>query len=452
MPDNAVFVLALLLTAAAADQNLAVAADPETPPRLVASPEPDWPQWRGPRRDGHCDETGLLPRWPESGPRKLWQTGELGRGYSSPVIVGDRLYLTGDVGEELHLFALDLSGRLVWRAANGRAWRTPYPGARASVTWTAGRLYHLNAHGRVACFEAATGRELWAVELFERFGGKNITWALSENLLVDRGRVFVTAGGSRALVAALDARTGETLWQSEPLRLGPGEPPYQVRVAEPLGKTDPASYASPILLEWAGRRVLAGCSLRHFYGVDAETGALLWTRPLLTRYAVIAMTPVLVGDGLFVTAPDTDDGGLFRLRRAGERIYVERAWTTRADTCHGGAVLVGDTLYGSWYRRDKGWYALDTRTGEVRHHLPDLAMGSVLYAEGRLYCLSQEGEMALLEPTPGGLEYRGRFRLVPGRVSDAWAHPVIHRQRLYLRYHETLYCFDIRAATETARP
>lgn len=424
------------------------AAEAEPPPRLVASPEPDWPQWRGPRRDGLCTETGLLPRWPAGGPTRLWQAGQLGRGYSSPVIVGERLYLTGDVGEELHLFALDLNGRPVWRAQNGRAWRTPYPGARASVTYAGGRLYHLNAHGRVACLDAASGQEQWAVELFERFGGQNITWALSENLLVDRGRVYVTAGGSQALVAALDARTGATVWQSEPLRLGASTPPEHLRVSEPAGRADPPSYASPILCEWAGRRLLVGCSLQHVYGVDAETGALLWTQPLRTRYSVIALTPVLTPEGVFVTAPDTDDGGLFRLRQAGGRLYVERAWTTRADTCHGGVVRVGDTLYGSWYRRDKGWYALDARTGEVRHRLSDLAMGSVLYADGRLYCLSQEGEMALLEPTAGALEYRGRFRLTPERVNDAWAHPVIHRGRLYLRYHETLHCYDVRAGTE----
>lgn len=417
-------------------------------PRLIASPEPDWPQWRGPRRDGLCTETGLLSAWPPGGPPKLWQAGRLGRGYSAPIVVGERLYLTGDVGDELHLFALDTEGRLVWQAKNGRAWRTPYPGARAGCTYAAGRLYHLNAHGRVACLDAATGRELWAVELFERFGGKNITWALSEHLVVDRDRVLVTAGGSQALVVALDAQTGATRWQSEPLRLGPGAPPAHVRVAEPAGEADPASYASPILLEWQGRRLLVGCSLRHLYGVDAESGALLWTRPLRTRYSVIALTPVLVGDAVFVTAPDTEDGGLFRLRRAGDAFFVERVWSTRADTCHGGVVAAGDTLYGSWYRHDKGWYALDVRSGEVRHRLGNLAMGSVLSADGRLYCLSQEGEMALLEPTAEGLRERGRFRLVSERVNDAWAHPVIHRGRLYLRYHETLSCFDLRPAGE----
>ncbi len=412
--------------------------------RLIPSPESGWPQWRGPRRDGLCDETGLLPEWPADGPKRLWRTGELGRGYSAPIVTHGRIYLAGDVGDELHLFALDLEGRVVWRAKNGAAWRTPYPGARAICTYDEGRLYHENAHGRVACFDATTGAERWAVDLFDRFGGKNLTWAMSECLVVDGPRVIVTPGGTQALMAALDKQTGATLWTTEPLRLGQSDPPAHVRVAEPPGEADSASYASPILCEIGGRRQLVGCSLRHVFGVDADTGRLLWSRPIRTKYGVIAATPVLVGDAVFVTAPDTEDGGLYRLRVAAGRVEPEQLWTTKLDTCHGGVVFVDGALYGSWYRRDKGWACLDAGTGQIRYQTSDLAMGSVLYADGRLYCLSQEGEMALIQPGAGSFEFKGRFRLVPDRTSDAWTHPVICDRRLYLRYHEDLFCFDVR--------
>lgn len=411
--------------------------------RLIASPEPGWPQWRGPRRDGICDETGLLSEWPASGPKLLWKTGELGRGYSAPIITHERIYLAGDVGEELHVFALDLQGRVVWRAKNGAAWRTPYPGSRAICTYSEGRIYHENAHGRVACFDATTGAELWAVDLFDRFGGKNLTWAVSECLVVDGPRLIVTPGGTQALMAALDKRTGATVWTTEPLRLGQSNPPAHIRVAESAGEIDSASYASPILFELGGRRQLVSCSLRHFFGVDADTGRLLWSRPLRTKYEVIAATPVLVGNAVFVTAPDTEDAGLYRLRVSDGRVQPEKVWSTKLDTCHGGLVLVNGTLYGSWYRRDKGWACLDASTGEVRYQTADLAMGSVLYADGRLYCLSQEGEMALIRPGATSFEFKGRFRLVPERTSDAWAHPVICDRRLYLRYHANLYCYDV---------
>ncbi len=205
----ALFLPAVASSAAATrlkpSERAAMTASASVPARLIPSPEPGWPQWRGPRRDGICDETGLLPEWPASGPKLLWKTGGLGRGYSAPIVTHGRIYLTGDVGDELHIFALDLEGRVVWRAKNGAAWRTPYPGARAISTYSEGRLYHENAHGRLACFDATTGAELWAVDLFDRFGGKNLTWAMSECLVVDGPRVIVTPGGSsghRAMNAA----------------------------------------------------------------------------------------------------------------------------------------------------------------------------------------------------------------------------------------------------------
>jgi outer membrane protein assembly factor BamB len=411
----------------------------------VASPEPGWPQWRGPRRDGKSDETGLAATWPEGGPRAIWTATDLGRGYSAPVIQGDRLWLTGDVGEELRIFALDLEGKPVWQARNGASWKGPYPGARASVALSRGRLFHLNAHGRVVCLDAASGQELWALNLFEEFGGKNITWGISECLLVDGDRVMVTPGGTRALMAALDVRDGSTVWTSGPLRLGASELPRHERVAEPAGDTDNAGYASPILVEMGGRRVIVSCSLRHLFGVDATSGELLWTRPLPTRFEVIAAPPVLVGDAIFVTAPDAGGGRMYRFGGEAGAIVPELAWKTELDTCHGGVLHLDGTLFGAWYRARKGWAALDARTGAVRYELKEVPKGSLLHADGRLYALSEAGEMMLLRPGDGEFEVAGRFEFVGGRVNDVWAHPVVYGKRMYLRYHERLVGYDIAA-------
>lgn len=429
----------------------AQASEPTTPAGealLIGSPEPGWPQWRGPKRDSRSIETGLMGEWPEAGPPRVWQAEGLGRGYSTPIVVGDRLFLAGDHEDELRIHALDLDGRARWSAANGRPWRTPYPGARAACAYSEGRLYHLNAHGRLTCLEADTGAEVWALELFEHFGGRNITWALSEGVLVDGDRVIATPGGTRALMVALDKRTGETVWTTEPLRLGPSPGPAHQRLAEPDGETDNASYTSPVLFSLGAQRQLVSCSSRHVFGVDADTGRLLWTRPYPTVHQVIAATPVVIGDSVFVTAPNTPNGGArFRFLEGNRGPAVETVWNTPLDTCQGGVVLVGDSLFGSWYRKQKGWACVDVRTGEVRYSLDDLAKGSILYADGRLYCLSEEGEMALLEPGLDRFTVRGRFRLVPGRVNDVWTHPVLHAGRLFLRHHEKLFAFDVRHRT-----
>lgn len=404
----------------------------------IASPDPGWPQFRGPNRDGVSRESGLLKSWPADGPRELWKASGIGHGFSSPVISGDRLVITGDDGDELRIVAFNLEGREVWRASNGFGWRRPYPGARSSPTISEGRVYHLNAHGRLACFDAENGRELWAVPLLERFGGRNITWGLSECPLVDERAVYATPGGSKALMVALDKRTGELLWQSEPLRSAEKD-----SGAEKEFET--AGYVSPILIRFNGRRLLVGCSLRQLFALDADTGKFQWVVPRPTQHSVLAMPPVLMRNAVFMAAPHGPPGTLYQLVPAGDdgRIGVSTAWTTRLDTCQGGVVHVDGRLYGSYYPGRKGWAAVDAATGEVLFENSSITKGSVLHADERLYVLSEDGWMYLLEPRDDRFVEHGRFRLAEAN-SDAWAHPVIFDGRLYLRYHDELRCFQVR--------
>jgi len=402
--------------------------------KLIASPEKGWPQFRGPRRDGVSDERGLLPQWPEAGLRMLWSATNLGRGFSSPVISEGRLVITGDFEEHVALMAFDLAGNPLWRVTNGASWKTPYPGARAAATFSDECVYHENAHGRVACFDAASGRELWAIDVLRQFGGKNIEWGLSECLLVDERAVFVTVGGSEALVVALNKTNGSVLWKSAPLHDTAGE-----RALEN------ASYASPILVQFDARRLLIGCSLRHVYCVDADTGALQWTEPMPTPYSVLALTPALVGDAVFMTAPHGQGGKLLRLKPGGSgMIGLEEVWRTTLDTCQGGVVVHDGRIFGSFYGGRKGWGAIDAATGHVLYQSSEFVKGAPLFADGRIYALSEDGWMWLLEPRPNTFAARGKFRLADARARDAWAHPVLLDGRLYLRYHETLNCYDVR--------
>lgn len=377
----------------------------------------DWPQFRGPRRDGVSVEKGLLQSWPAEGPKALWSTKNLGRGYSCPTIVDDRIYITGDVGEEVHLFALDLSGKQVWTATNGAAWKDPYPGARSTITFSDGKLYHQNAQGQVTAFNTA-GKQLWSVDLLKTFDGANITWGMSECLLVDDRAVYTTAGGKGALVVALDKHTGKTLWKTP-------------------GNGESASYVSPTLVEIAGRKLIVGCSSRSIYCVDAATGQLQWTKPMPTAYSVIALPPAVIGDAVFMTAPHGKGGRLWKLA-SGEEI-----WSTTLDTCQGGVVQAGDKLIGSFYPGRKGWAAVSTKTGEIVYQQQDCIKGAPLFADNRLYALSEDGAMRLVEVGENGFVKHGEFQLARAQ-NDAWAHPVILNGRLYLRYHETLNCYDIK--------
>ena len=394
---------------------------------LIASPEQGWPQWRGPHRDGISDEKGLLANWPEDGPRLLWKFDGLGTGWSSPIVVGQRLFATGDLDDDLVVFAFDPNGTLEWRVTNGEAWKGSFPGARACCAFSEGRLYHMNAHGRLACLDAASGAELWAVDILERFDAKNITWALSECLLVDGSRVIVTPGGTKALVAALDKRTGQTVWTTEAM----GD--------------DRATHSSPILLRHAGRRLIANCSSAHGFGIDADSGELLWTVPLKNQFGVNVATPVYGSGRVFYVTPYAEEGRLYVLRADRQAVAAEQAWACPLDTVTGSGVLVDGTLFAAGYRKSKWWFGVDWQTGETKYELKDLSTGAAIYADGCLYVLDETGTAGLLTLSTDGLKIAGRFRLCDDRVRDAWAHPVLADGRLYLRYHDTLWCYDVKA-------
>lgn len=405
---------------------LLLIAGAETSDGLIASPEPGWPQWRGPRRDGISHETGLLPNWPEDGPALLWDTDRLGSGWSSPIVVNGRLYVTGDVDDDLVVWAFDANGTFLWKAGNGASWTGSYPGSRACCVYSDGRLYHLNAHGRLVCLDAATGAELWSLNILKRFGGENITWALSECLLVDGPRVIVTPGGRDAMLAALDKKTGKTVWTTEPI----GD--------------DRTSHSSPILFRFGPRRLIANCSSEHGFGVDADTGELLWTVPLKNQYGVNVATPVYGSGRVFYVTPYGEHGRQYQLRANDDGVAAEHVWTSQLDTVTGSGVVVGETLFAAGYRKSKWWFGLDWQTGHTEYELKDFTTGAAIYADDRLYVLDERGNLGLLKVDNEGLRVVSRLEAFAPRRRDVWAHPVICDGRLFLRCHERLRCYDLR--------
>ena len=209
---------------------------------------------------------------------------------------------------------------------------------RASCCYSEGRVFHLNAHGRLVCLDATDGKPVWSAEILERFAGQNITWALSESLLVDESRVIVTPGGKIALMAALDKRTGETVWTTPPL-------PDEL-----------TSHCSPIIFEHSGRRVIANCSAAHGFGVDAGDGTLLWTVPLKNQFGVNAASPIYDAGAIFFVTPYAEEGRLYRLRRDDAPFVPEEMWKSRLDTVTGGGVLIdGNCLRPATAATNGGW-------------------------------------------------------------------------------------------------
>jgi len=390
------------------------------------APAAAWPEHHGPGRTNLSTETGLLKRWPEGGPKLLWEHADCGKGYSGVVIADGRVFTAGNFGETEMIVALDLDGRLLWKTPSGPAWTKASPGSRSTPTWSDGVVYLLNPEGPLTACEAATGRVLWTVDTVERFDATWGIWGLAENLLVDGGRLYCMPGGPRGRVVALDAKTGATLWANTEIQHS-------------------AAYCSPSLITHRGVRQWISMTQKSVVSLDPATGRLLWTVPLVPRSPQNSLTPVYRDGCIFVACGHSSGGTLIRI--ADDSRSASVAWhREELDNCHSGSILIGDRLFGASCRQGgKRFYCVDFATGESLQE--DRTMGKVglTWADGMIYALGYQGAMYLLEVKPRGFEIVSRFDL-PRRPANTYlAHPVVCGGRLYLRGDGRLFVYDIGA-------
>ncbi len=394
----------------------------------------DWPQWRGPNRDGRSAETGLLKEWPAGGPRLVWKATGLGGGYGGPAVARGRIYLGGSVDGNDVVCALDAStGKPVWTAKVGPIPKETGPGQgidandgpRATPTVDRDRLYMLGAGGRLTGLETTTGKEAWHKELARDLGGRMMSgWGYSESVLVDGDRVVCTPGSPKGTVAALDRTSGNLLWQSSAL-------------------TDAAAYSSIVIANLAGVRQYVLFTDRHVAGTSPADGRVLWQAPRPGETAVIP-TPIVHGDEVFVTSGYGVGCNLFRVSKSANGLVATQVYANRdLANHHGGVVWAGDHLYG--HSDGKGWVCLEWATGKVVWANRGVGKGSVAYADGHLYCRSEAsaGTVALVEATPKGYIEKGRFDQPDRSALNSWPHPVIAHGRLYLRDQGILLCYDL---------
>jgi len=406
------------------------AGTPAAEPAREADPA-DWPQFHGPRRDNLSSDTNLLKRWPPAGPRVIWRAEGIGDGYATVAIAAGRIYTAGNIDRRTVITALDLSGKRLWRAENGPAYRRTQPGARATPTIAAGKLYHLNGDGDVLCLDARTGKRLWGVNILKRFAGRNVQWGLCESLLVDGGKVFCCPGGKEVGLAALDAETGKTVWTCTDVGEKPG-------------------YVSPIVVAWKGLRQVVTVMSGSAVGVSAETGKLLWKYPHAVKYEANIVTPIHHEGHLALFGTWGRGATLLRLHVDGQACTVKEVWrTTELDNEHGGVVLVDGHLYGQADGDHKRphWACLELKTGKTTYSVKGVPgrSGSLTWADGMLYLLGDRGTVALVPPSPEGFRIVSRFQLPKQERGASWAHPVVCGGRLYLRHGRFLYAYDVRA-------
>lgn len=386
---------------------------------VMAQAGGEWPQWRGAKRDGISTETGLLKQWPAEGPPLAWKATGAGRGYSSVSISKGRIYTLGLRGDKEYVIAFDAAmGKEAWATAHGSAFRNDRgDGPRGTPTVDGDRVYSLGGGGDLSAVDAKTGKIVWQMNVLQKFGGSNITWGISESPLVVGEKLIVNAGGKDASIVALNKADGSLIWKSQ---------------------SDRSGYSSGMPVEVGGKTQVVFFTHTRVVGLDAKDGKLLWEYPKAANDVANAATPVVRGNRVWVSSDYGNGGGLVEIKADGKAQEVY--FTKEMRNHHSSSILIGDHLYGF-----SGGIltAMKFDTGEVAWKDRSVGKGSLVYADGMLYALSENGVVGLIEVNPTGYTEKGRFR-IPQDSLPTWAHPVVAGGRLYLRDQDTLYAYDVR--------
>lgn len=396
---------------------------------IMAQENAEWPCFHGPDRSNKSEETGFLDQWPAGGPELLWTVSGLGSGYSTVSIADGSIYTAGIVQGQTIVFAFDLDGKRKWKMPNGKAWdtdkpwATAYGGARSTPTFDYGVVYHLGELGRLAAFDAGSGSELWSMELREQFDAEIPEYGYSESVYIEGERLYCCPSGKKGFIVCLDKNNGKLIWSNRDI---PGS----------------VGFNSLVIFDHGGKRQIAGMSSNSIYGVDLETGELLWLVDYENSRSNNVSDPIFHDAYLFASSGYGKGSILLKLASSASGTTPETVWQIELmDNHHGGVILHKGHLYGAGHN-SRGLFCLDFMTGEQKWKSG--GKGSVTFAEGKIYFLDERGIMTLVKAAPEKYEASGSFEVPDGGEGMHWAHPVVCGGRIYIRHQDKLFAYDIR--------
>lgn len=392
---------------------------------LVLAPVPalaDWPQWRGPNRDGHVAGVTFPKAWPQ-GLKETWKV-TVGVGHSSPVVVDNRVFVFARQGEEEVLMALDGStGKELWRSSNAVAYEMN-PAAvghgkgpkSTPVVWN-NRVYTLGITGALSAHDARTGKVIWRREFSKQFPVTSPLYGTATSPVIEKGLLIAHVGGhDKGALVAFDPNTGEPRWTYD------GDGP---------------AYASPIVVTLAGVRQVVTFTQKELIGVDAANGKLLWKLPAKTSYDTNSITPILYRDMLIISR---EEQGLFafRIEKQGHELVPREVWNNRESPLYlSTPILQGNRLVGFSVRNRGMFFALDADTGKTLWQSPGrIAENAALLDVGQsVLALTTNATLVVLNPGAKAFEKQVEFEVAQ---SATWAHPVISRGQLLIKDETTL--------------
>jgi outer membrane protein assembly factor BamB len=377
----------------------------------------DWPQWRGPNRDGISTET-ISPNWPAGGPKLRWKAS-VGTGFSSLAISERKIFTMGNSNEQEIVWCLD--------AANGSVeWKHVYPaalnpqyyegGPGATPTFDSGKVFTIGKWGNVFCLDTKTGRVEWALDL-RREGFHTNRWGFAGSPLVWHDLLILNAGSAGT---ALDRRTGRVVWSNG---------------------TNSAGYASPVLTHWQGKDIALIFAAKHLVALDPATGKELWRHPWETGWDTNNTDPIARDDKIFLSSFTHGCALLTPGEGAPQVVYENKALFNNLSP----GVLIGDYLYAfsGEAKKDTDFRCIHWPSGELKWSVKDPAFGSVMAIRENLLILTEKGELMLAKPGPTGLQPLARAQILGGLC---WTPPSFANGRIYARNAAgNVVCVDIEA-------
>ena len=378
----------------------------------------DWPQWRGPNRDGSLASFAEPKSWPENLTRQ-WKI-EVGTGYATPIVVGNRVYAFTRQEENEVMRALD--------AANGKVvWETSYPapfqmnnstsrhgpGPKSTPTFANGRLFTLGMSGKVTAFDAATGKQIWQ----KPSPPVEPTFHTAQSALVDKGNVILHVGGNnQGALTAFDQATGAVKWAWD--GDGPG-------------------YGSPILAEFGGTRQVIVFSQQNLVGVDVANGQLLWKVPYVARSVTNSITPLVYGDTVIVSGQGKPLSA-YRISKRDGQWFAEVAWENdQLQMSFANPVLVKDAVFSLSPLNSGQFFWADAKTGATLWRSAPRQAGNaaIIKTADYLFVLKDDATLVVAKSTPGGFEPLKTYTVAD---SATWPAPVISGNRFFVKDLSTL--------------
>jgi outer membrane protein assembly factor BamB len=373
----------------------------------------DWPQWRGPNRDGAVAAFREPSAWPER-LKQQWRV-EVGLGYATPLVIGQRLYLFTRQGDEEVMTALDgASGKVIWRTSYPAPFQMSSAtsrhgaGPKSTPTHANGRLFSLGMTNIVTAFDAATGKQLWQKPATKA----QPAFHTAMSPVVDGNLVIVHVGGpGDAALTAFDAATGHVRW---------------------TWTGDSPAYGSPVVVELAGTRQVVTFTHHSLIGVAVATGELLWSRPFKTPSDTTAQTPILFRDTIIQTGRENGVTAFRVVRRDGPWT-TEDVWQTKEVSLHMTNGVVADgVFYGLSHLNAGQYFALDLATGKVLWKSePRQAENAAMVRAGEtIFALEDDGEMVVMKAARDKMNVVRRYDVAD---SQTWAQPAISGNRVYVK-------------------